>query len=446
MFAIRFHVVTERPLGWCGGLGFLLITTAIVYIFLFYFHVAKRLAAGRGLRVPGSVWLSRLLATRPARLTLSLAVLAAILLFLVLDTRTDRRRLVSAGGIAVITAFGFLFSNNRKKIVWRHVVWGLSLQFIFGLLILRWSYGRTFFQCLGDKVDTFLGFTDAGSSFVYGYLVNQQPFLLNRLINGSVEFQVAQQINQARAVGSIVVFKALSNVFFFSFLVSMLFYWGALQWLVIKIGWLLQVTVGTTACESLNAAANIFIGQATAPFLIQPYLAQLTLSEIHAVMTGGFATIAGTVLAAYVSFGVSSAHLISASVMSAPAALAFAKLFYPETEKTKTRADNIVIEAPKEANVLDAATQGATKAGILVVNITAIVVAFIAFMAFLNSVVAFLGELVGLVDLSFEVIIGKIFIPLRKMSNKMILSTSATIQNKKKTRDRSEIFIYFYFI
>merc|ERR1719397_271473 len=303
VFAIRFHVVTERPLGWCGGLGFLLITTAIVYIFLFYFHVAKRLAAGRGLRVPGSVWLSRLLATRPARLTLSLAVLAAILLFLVLDTRTDRRRLVSAGGIAVITAFGFLFSNNRKKIVWRHVVWGLSLQFIFGLLILRWSYGRTFFQCLGDKVDTFLGFTDAGSSFVYGYLVNQQPFLLNRLINGSVEFQVAQQINQARAVGSIVVFKALSNVFFFSFLVSMLFYWGALQWLVIKIGWLLQVTVGTTACESLNAAANIFIGQATAPFLIQPYLAQLTLSEIHAVMTGGFATIAGTVLAAYVSFG-----------------------------------------------------------------------------------------------------------------------------------------------
>jgi pyrimidine nucleoside transport protein len=185
-----------------------------------------------------------------------------------------------------------------------------------------------------------------------------------------------------------------------------------LQWFVVKIGWLLQVTVGTTAVESLNASANIFLGQATAPFLIRPYLKDLTLSEIHAVMTGGFATIAGTVLAAYISFGVSSAHLVSASVMSAPAALAFAKLFYPETEVSKTKSENIVIEAPKEANVLDAATQGASSAGILVVNITAIVVAFIAFMAFLNSVVAFLGEQVGVPGLSFDIILGKLFIPL----------------------------------
>merc|ERR1712038_2107599 len=169
--------------------------------------------------------------------------------------------------------------------------------------------------------------------------------------------------------------KALSTVYFFSFLVSMLFYWGVLQWLVIKIGWLLQVTIGTTACESLNAAANIFLGQATAPFIIKPYLHQLTLSEIHAIMTGGFATIAGTVLAAYISFGVPSSHLVSASVMSAPAALAFAKLFYPETEKSKTKSENIVIEAPKEANILDAASNGASQAVFLVGNIAGSLIA-----------------------------------------------------------------------
>ena len=151
---------------------------------------------------------------------------------------------------------------------------------------------------------------------MFGYLVNQKPFLLDKLKNGTAEYEVAGAINAAQAINSIVVFKALSTVYFFSFLVSMLFYWGVLQWLVMKIGWLLQVTIGdvqklipklleslflgTTACESLNAAANIFLGQATAPFIIKPYLSRLTLSEIHAIMTGGFATIAGTVLAAYI--------------------------------------------------------------------------------------------------------------------------------------------------
>jgi len=412
VYAIHFHLSTGRPMDWCGGLGFLIVLTLIVYFFLLYFHVIKRFMVWRRIRIGPSKRMEQILSTKVSKCVLTLLVISAISIFLIIDTVDDRHRLISAGGIVVIISFGALFSKSRKDIIWRHVTWGLTLQFIFGLMILRWSYGQAFFKCLGTKVDTFLGFTDAGSSFVFGYLVNQQPFLPKLLNNGSIEQQVAESINVAHAVSSVVVFKALSTVYFFSFLVSMLFYWGALQWLVVKIGWLLQVTIGTTACESLNAAANIFIGQATAPFLIKPYLADLTLSEIHAVMTGGFATIAGTVLAAYVSFGVSSAHLVSASVMSAPAALAFSKLFYPETEKSKTKADNLVIEAPKEANVLDAATQGASSAGILVVNITAIVVAFIAFMAFLNSIVAFLGDLVGISGLSFDVILGKVFIPL----------------------------------
>jgi len=411
-YALHHHLRTGRVIDWCGGLGFLIIVTVIVYISLFYFHIIKKIIPWRkvGLLVPTR--LIRNASTRQGRWLITIIVLAAFATFLIIDTKNDRQRLISAGGLVVIIFLGTVFSTSWRHIVWRQVVWGLSLQFIFGLLILRWSYGKLFFDCIGEKVDTFLAFTDAGSSFVFGYLVNQKPFLLDKLKNGTAEYEVAGAINAAQAINSIVVFKALSTVYFFSFLVSMLFYWGVLQWLVMKIGWLLQVTIGTTACESLNAAANIFLGQATAPFIIKPYLSRLTLSEIHAIMTGGFATIAGTVLAAYISFGVPSAHLVSASVMSAPAALAFAKLFYPETEKSKTKAENIIIEAPQEANVLDAATQGATSAGILVVNITAIVVAFIAFMAFLNSIVAFLGDLVGVSGLSFDVILGKIFIPL----------------------------------
>ena len=135
------------------------------------------------------------------------------------------------------------------------------------------------------------------------------------------------------------MFKVLSIIYFFNFMVSILFHLGAMNWLVSKIGWLLQLTVGTTACESMNAAGNIFLGQTEAPLLIKPYLTKMTKSEIHAVMTGGFATIAGSVLAAYISFGIDASHLLSASVMSAPAALAFSKLFYPETKKSKTSSD-----------------------------------------------------------------------------------------------------------
>ena len=412
VYALHFHFANGKSIDWCGGLGFLIILTVIVYCSLLYFHIIKRFLVWKNveLALPESVGI--LLTKTVVKFLLTLTVVAAICIFLILDTVNDRHRLISAAGIVVIIAIGTVFSKSRKHIIWRQVTWGLSLQFVFGLLILRWSYGQAIFHCLGSKVDTFLGFTDAGSSFVFGFLVSREPFIPALLPNGSVAQNVATSINTAHAIPAVVVFKALSTVYFFSFLVSMLFYWGVLQWFVVKIGWLLQVTVGTTAVESLNASANIFLGQATAPFLIKPCLGDLTKSEIHAVMTGGFATIAGTVLAAYISFGVSSAHLVSASVMSAPAALAFSKLFYPETEVSKTKSENIVIEAPKEANVLDAATQGASSAGILVVNITAIVVAFIAFMAFLNSVVAFLGDQVGISGLSFDIILGKIFIPL----------------------------------
>ncbi|MCL4146140.1 UNVERIFIED_CONTAM: hypothetical protein GTU68_054032 [Idotea baltica] len=256
-----------------------------------------------------------------------------------------------------------------------------------GLIILRWSVGRSVFDCLGSKVSTFLKLTDRGSSFVYGKLVSELH---------------------------IFVFEVLSVILFFSFCIQILYYYGIMQWIVIKLGWLLQISIGTTACESVNAAANIFLGQSEAPLLIKPFLSKMTKSELHAVMTGGFATIAGSVLAAYISFGVDPAHLLSASVMSAPAALGFAKLFYPEVEVSETNSKDIEIKKGTETNVLHAACEGVITAIPLVANVTANLIAFIAFIAFVDVVLNWFCVLVTIDDgvCSLSNFFGYVFTPL----------------------------------
>lgn len=182
-------------------------------------------------------------------------------------------------------------------------------------------------------------------------------------------------------------------------------------WILTRLGWILQITVGTTACESLNAAANIFIGQTEAPLLVRPFLHLLTVSELHAVMTGGFATIAGSVMAAYIHFGVSASHLLSASVMAAPVALAVSKLIYPETQQSQTKAGQINIKMDDKVNVLDAAAQGAMSVVKICGYIAASLIAFIAFISLVNGILGWLGNLVGL-QISFEIIASWVLRPL----------------------------------
>jgi len=317
-----------------------------------------------------------------------LFLLSVLIIFLLVDTAGERHRLISVLGLLLLLLFGFVFSKAPRKIVWRHVYWGLGLQFVFGLLILRWSVGRAVFTCAGGKVSAFLAFTDAGSSFLFGGLLTKD--------------------------NPIFAFTVLPVILFFSFMVQVLYYFGIMQWVVIKLGWCLQVTVGTTACESVNAAANIFLGQTEAPLLIKPYLSLMTNSELHAVMTGGFSTIAGSVLAAYISFGVDPSHLLSASVMSAPAALAFAKLMYPETKVSRTGVKDIKVEKSEEANWLHAAMVGVSNAIPLVANIAASLIAFLAFIAFFNAIFNWSCLLVGAEDgaCSLENFFGYIFMPL----------------------------------
>jgi len=417
---------------WCDGIGFLIIITGIVYVNLFYFNVVKPVLAPRfdkafsgKISQMNEFKKSHSMVNDLINVAIGLAILAGVLTFLVWDalSKDEPERLVSIAGVVGILFLGFLGSAHPAHIRWRHVFWGIGIQFTLGLITLRWDLGRQVFDCIGGKVTTFLAFTDAGSGMVFGYLVTGKP--LNPMaesLNGSEYIPIVEALNSGDVFSMPFMFKTLSIIYFFSFCVSMMFYLGALQWLVLKMGWLLSISVGTTAAESLNAAANIFLGQTEAPLLIKPFLKDMTKSEIHAVMTGGFATIAGTVLGAYINFGIDAAKLIAASVMAAPAALAVSKLFYPETEKTKTSIDEIKLEKGSEANVLDAAAQGASTAIMLVLNIGASLIAFLAFVECINHIIGWMGELggadIGLDDdgnkiqMSLNYLLGKMFVPI----------------------------------
>lgn len=263
-------------------------------------------------------------------------VFAAIAAYLIYETFEDFSRLRPLIGVFSIILIGFVFSckfkshlifqsiqknqfsANPKKIKWRPVVCGVIFQFLLGIFTIRWSVGRTIFACFGEKVAGFLNFSKSGASFVFG------------------DFLVYEK--------SVFAFAALPTIFFFSLIISILYYLGTMQWVLFKLGWILQSILGTTVCESVIAAGNIFLGMSESPLLIKPYISILTESEIHSIMVSGFATISGTGLAAYMSFGAEPKHLITASVMAAPAALFYSKLIFPETEESKTSSGNIQME------------------------------------------------------------------------------------------------------
>lgn len=387
---LAIHTTAEEGRYWCDGDGLLIIITFLVLVGLFYFQILKpyfgRTIYKKVLK-PIGILFEKAWRFRVLRLGVYVGLLLIVFLFLLVDAWHETHRLISLFGLFVLLFLGFIFSKAPRKVRWRHVAWGMGLQFLLGIIILRWPVGKAVFECAGDKVSAFLAFTDKGSGFVFGDLVTKQ---------------------------FVFAFKVLSVILFFSFCIQILYYWGVMQWVVIKLGWVLQVTVGTTACESVNAAANIFLGQTEAPLLIKPYLSLMTESELHAVMTGGFATIAGSVLAAYISFGVDPAHLLSASVMSAPAALAFSKLFYPETKVSRTGVKDIKIEKGEETNWLHAAMIGVTNAIPLVANIAANLIAFYAFIAFCNGVFDWTCTLAGAAEgtCSLESLFGWIFMPL----------------------------------
>ena len=282
----------------------------------------------------------------------------------------------------------FILSNNRRQINYRIVGWGLSLQFLFGVFILKTPFGKPLFGFFDKVITRLISFSDAGSDFLFKSLIP------------GVGYHEAM-VNFA--------FRALPTIIFFSSLMTVLYHFGVIQFIIKWIARIMQKTMGTSGSETLSVAANIFVGQTEAPLLIRPFIRTMTQSELMAVMTGGFATVAGGILALYVIWlkdipGIAG-HLLAASVMSAPAAMVVAKIIYPETDLSETSGDlNIKIEKP-DSNAMEALGRGATEGLKLAANVAAMLVAFVALVAMINYLLTF-------ADTSLQGILGFVFRPL----------------------------------
>ncbi len=312
-------------------------------------------------------------------------------------------RLISLFGLLVMVGIAWLMSSHRRKFPWRMIVGGLLLQFVLALLILKTTPGQATFDALGELVRKLLSFVDEGSRFMFAIFAREddpEP--------KPAEYGLLRTF----------AFSVLPTVVFFSSLMSVLYYLGVMQWIVRGMAWLMQKTLKTSGVESLAAAANVFVGHTEAPLVIRPYLSSLTLSELNAVMVGGFATISSGLLAVYVDRGISAQHLLAACVISAPAALLIAKVMQPESESPES-VDIARVKIPRRgANVFEAATIGATEGMQLALNIGAMLIAFLAMIAMFNAMLGWLGTQFGFVDAdgsalwTFERALGYLFAPI----------------------------------
>ncbi|MEQ9401743.1 MAG: nucleoside transporter C-terminal domain-containing protein [Longimicrobiales bacterium] len=323
-------------------------------------------------------------------------------------------RLRSLLGLLALTFLAWAASTDRSRIQWRVVGWGLSLQLVFAVFILKTPVGASIFAGLNTVVVALLSYTVDGARFVFGNLVDSNiPVGTGDVATGAFTATAGQVAN----TGSYFAFTVLPTIIFFSSLMTVLYHLGIMQRAVKGVAWVMQRTMRTSGAETLSAAGNIFVGQTEAPLLIKPFVDRMTYSELMAVMTAGFATVAGGVLAAYVGmllpyFPDIAGHLIAASVMSAPAALVVAKLMVPESATPET-ADSldIAVERP-DVNVIDAAARGASEGLSLALNVGAMLLAFVALISLLNGVLAWGGGMVGLDGLTLELILGWILSPL----------------------------------
>lgn len=296
-------------------------------------------------------------------------------------------RLVGILGITVLLALAFALSNNRQAISKKIIFWGLGLQLVFALFILKTPVGQPLFGAVDKGIRKLLAFSNEGSTFLF-----------KSYVTGTME---APLVNFA--------FTTLPTIIFFSALMALLYHLGVMQFLVRWIARAMQKSMGTSGSETLSVSANIFVGQTEAPFIVRPFIDTMTKSELMAVMTGGFATMAGGVMAIYVSMlghipGIAG-HLMAASIMSAPAALVIAKIIYPETETSDTMGA-VKLEMEKTSdNLMEAVTRGTGDGLKLAVNVGAMLVAFLALIAMINAIL-------GLAGLSLEQILGFIFRPL----------------------------------
>lgn len=290
-------------------------------------------------------------------------------------------------GIVVLLVIAVLFSNNRKAINLRTVLGALAIQIGFAALILYVPYGRDALQATANGVSNVIAYGNEGINFVFGGLADPSN------------------------VGFIFAVKVLPIIVFFSGLISVLYYLGIMQAVIKVIGGALQAALGTSKAESMSAAANIFVGQTEAPLVVRPYIKNMTQSELFAIMAGGTASIAGSVMAGYAGMGVPLTYLIAASFMAAPAGLLFAKILFPQTEQFTDKQPD-TDDSEKPTNVLEAMAGGASAGMQLALNVGAMLIAFVGLIALVNGILGGVGGWFGYGDLTLQSIFGWIFKPL----------------------------------
>jgi len=299
-------------------------------------------------------------------------------------------------GLALILGVAWALSTNRQAIRLRVIAWGLGLQFLFALIVLKTTAGQAVFAVLGDRIRQLLDFAGVGSAFVFGPLGDKAAWAdaMTRIFG-----------DQAARYSTIFAFMVLPTIIFIAALFAILYYFGIMQIVVRAFAVVMNRVMGASGAESLNVAASIFMGQTEAPLTIRPYLGRMTQSELMTVMTSGMAHISGGIMAAYIAFGIEAKHLLTAVIMTAPGTLMMAKMFVPETAVPETLGTVRLEIERTDVNVIDAAGRGTVEGLHLALNVGAMLISFLALIALVNAIL-------GTVGLSMQQIFGWVFAPV----------------------------------
>jgi len=298
-------------------------------------------------------------------------------------------RLTGLIGIVVILGIAGAFLRNRRAISRRIVAWGVGLQLLFAIFVLRVKFGQDAFRWLGGVVTKILSFSYAGSEFVFGEIGKQHS-----------------------SIGVVFAFQIMPAIIFVSALFAILYYLGVMQAVVKVLAVAMNKIMGASGAESLNVAASIFMGQTEAPLTIRPFLPRMTRSELMTVMTAGMAHVSGSIMAAYIAFGIEARHLLTAVIMTAPGTIMMSKILEPETEVPETLG-GVKVDIPRtDVNVLDAAARGTSEGLQLMLNVIAMLISFIALIALVNGFFAWVNHGIPQFPASIQVVLGWIFRPI----------------------------------
>src|SRR5687767_6407789 len=312
-------------------------------------------------------------------------------------------RLQPLVGLIVILAIAYSLSTNRRAIDRRTIVWGLSLQILFALLVLKTATGQRVFQTLGAAINRLLDFAFVGSSMVFGPLGDKEvwPRIMTQVLG-----------EEGARYSVLFAFQVLPTIIFIAALFAILYYFGIMQLVVRLFAVMMHRVMRASGAESLNVAASIFMGQTEAPLTIRPYLPRMTRSELMTVMTSGMAHISGSIMVAYIAFGIEARHLLTAVIMTAPGTIMMAKLFEPETEVPETYG-KVKLEMPKQdVNLLDAAARGTSEGLNLMLNVIAMLVSFVALVALLNGGFAAVHQYAEWFPANLQTVLGWLFRPI----------------------------------